>query len=295
MNIKLLTTIFVAGMTVSNYAKELTSKDKELYVKDKSFSDVCFAPDKASTKVISKHCFSVPYKGLLPDLPTSYQKTLPSYFAQVKSEGDNIKNVLLTYSLKDKDLINKFNALLPDSNIIVYGTLRHKRGRTKEKKMLYYFEIEDLREYDPVDELMVTSFNSDDYKQVFTKELDIYFTRYLDQKIKLPIHIKSISNHLNAAYSKIGGITLEDFFVLKVAEPLTVDILVSRESDAVKKIISADTETALFLCGRLLKLEDPTSKRFRTMYYFMLDGIIDREETTVEKDKYLQETERLKN
>ena len=296
MKRKIATTLSVALIATYCSAKDLSSKEQLKYAKDKTFDEICFAPEDASKKVISQHSFQVLYSGLATELPEKYKDALPRDYAQVKTMGEHSDKVLLVYSKKDDELLKKFNKLLPDTNIIVYGKLRHKKVKVgKVRESLYTFQIEDLREHNPVDDLIVNNFQEKDYTKVETKELDVYLTNYLDQKIKIPIHIKGISNNFNKSYSKIGGMTLEDFFVLKIIEPLSLDILVYRNSQSSKKIIASNSTNALYLCGRLLKLEDPTSKKFIPSYYFMLDGITDREETEEEKAKFFEEADRLKD
>ena len=271
--------------------KELSQREKSAYSDDKTFEEICFSPKDASSKSISKHKCQISYQEQTLNIPRSFPRLIGEYVI-VKPALTGSSKIILLYKKSNDYLFSKFKEISPDSTVTIYGTLRHKTV----KKVDYYFMI-----IDDVEKVVPKSVISDepdsppiafveaDYEQVSFREFQVNFTKYLDKKVYLSLHLKNIVNQLNTQLQKIAGMSVENYFVINAVhisefdlmEPkgldvqqLGINIVANREDENITRAIieTPDNKDMLFY-GRLKKLEDPTSSRVKPTYFFMLDGI----------------------
>ena len=289
---------FTAGITLFVFvtcvvsAKELSKKERSSYSDEKTFEEICFSPEDASPKPISKHKFHISYQGQTLKVPRTFQKLLLGDQVIVKANGRDSSNILLLYKKKDKYLYSKFKAILPGTTITIYGTLRHK---TMKKVDYYYIIIDDVTPFRSKEvassdkEDTNTPFSESDYKKVSLREFQVNFTKYLNRKVYLPLHIKSIINQLNTQLQYLAGMNVEHYFIIDAdkrtgvdamnpngidIQPFGLDIVAKRSNKKLtQEIIKTPPENDLFFYGRLKKLQDPINSKSRPTYYFMLDGI----------------------
>ena len=289
---------FTAGIALFMFttcvvsAKELSKKEKSSYSDDKTFEEICFSPEDASPKPISKHKFNISYKGQTLKVPKTFQKLLIGEQIIVKASGTDSDNILLLYKKKDKYLYSKFKEVMPDTTITIYGTLRHK---TLKKVDYYYVMIEDVTPFRPKEvassdeEGADTSFTESDYKKLSLREFQVNFTEYLGKKVYLSLHLQSIINHLNTQLQNLAGMDVEHYFIINAdkrtevdtmepdginIQPFGLNIVAKRSNKKItQEIINTPPGSDLFFYGRLKKLQNPSNSRSRPTYYFMLDGI----------------------
>ena len=285
----LLTMLLSADMS----AKELTEKSKKEYSEDKTLREICYSPEDASKKQISKHKLSILYQGQTLKIPKAYQKIFIHDTVVVKKSVEEGENVPLVYPKNDKYLGEKFKEALPDTTITIYGTLRHKISK---KIAYYYFIIEDIEIPLPETENVTKSeeesgqkFDPKEYQQITPRQLKVNFTEYLDKKVVLPLNIKNIINAIPNQYQKLTGMDLEHYAMIDAVELTGIDaiepsgidvehlgisVLFKRTNKAVsEKLINTTVSDDMLFYGRLRKTQDPTSEKIRPIYYFFLDAL----------------------
>ena len=281
--------VFIAAASsIPLAAKELQKKEKEEYSADKSFTDIIYSPEDASTHPISKHKFHIVYQKLTTEVPSIYRKLILGDMVAVIT-GKNTRKVPLLFKKKDKALEGKFQAIPVDTTVTIYGTLRHK---TYKKNNYYYIWVDDVEKFAVTDAFTPSGteeFNALDYRPTSPREFKVKFIELLDTKISMTLHVRNIINYISPAYQKLAGFTLEDYFLIQAVQirqlinvqpketetsPLGIDVLASRKNKNVtEKLINTSHAEDMVFYGTLKKLQDPTKPNSRPLYFFYLDAL----------------------
>jgi hypothetical protein len=242
----------------------LSKSEKREYNGDLPYAKVANDPENFTNKKECKRKFTILYKGYLPELPQPYDALVSKSFYLMQIEGDE-KRLPIIFSPR-KGLEERIKELPLDSFITVYGDVRQKtlRGaalKSKKKitqKTFYFFFLDDVEEFKGGGSEDFSKFDASRFLSVKFMRLDIQGLKFINKEIKFDMRFKSISNKIDPAIIKYGGIEPDSHFVFVPVESFSIPIIVNRNNEnCVGPIVNAKPNGKLNLCGILRSASNP--------------------------------------